>query len=177
MRNKRIQTVSLIFLFLILASPTYAALGERLESKKGRFEARQEQMQAKKEERVESRQERRSDIAGKHADRLEQHFNNYFTRFTAIMGKIDARIAATTNKNTDEAKAKLTDAKAKLAFAKITGDKAVTQFRSLDPAKWPDQKAQAQEARKTADEARDAYKATLALMVDSIKVLKSAPAK
>jgi hypothetical protein len=176
MRNKRIQTVSLIFLFLILASPTYATLGDRLDARKDKMEARQEQVGVKKEDRQEARQAQRTDIAGKHADRLEQHFNNYFTRFTSLIAKIDARIAATTNKNTDAAKAKIIDAKAKLALAKTLGDKSIAQFRAIEPAKWPAQKPEAVSARNTANEAKEAFKGTLALMVETVKILKSAPA-
>jgi len=162
--------MGIVLTFLTLSSPVYAALQNRLEN-------RQEKMELRQENRQEQRQEKRSDVAGKHSERLAQRFSNYQTRFAALIAKIQARIDLSTTKNVTSAQAKLDDAKAKLAYAIITGEKAVAQFKAIDPAKWVEQKAEAQAARDTADQARNAFKDTLALMIESVKLLKSAPAK
>lgn len=177
MKNKRLKTLSLAVLFLLLATPVSATLGERLDASKDKIEARQEQRTENREERQENRQDRRSDVAGKHADRLEQRFNNYYTRLNTIIGKIQARIDASTTKDTSEAQSKLNEAKAKLTEAKTLGESAIVQFRAIDPAKWSEQKAKAVGARDTANKAREAFKATIALLVEAVKALKSAPLK
>lgn len=177
MKNKRLKTVSLAFLFLLLASPVSANLGERLDARKDKIEVRQGEIKENREERQENRQERRSDLAGKHADRLSQRFGNYYTRLNTIISKIQSRIDASTTKNTTNSQNKLTDAKNKLAEAKTLGDSAVAQFKAIDPAKWDEQKSKAQVARDTADKAREAFKSTISLMSESIKALKSASAK
>ncbi len=194
--NSKILKVLILPLFLFsLATPANAGLMDNLQARKEKMEAQREEAKTRQEERVTAREEKkeeikqekeervanretkRSDVAGKHADRLEEHFANYYTRLNMIMGKIQTRIDATTTKDTTAAKAKLAEAKAKLAEAKTLGASAVAQFRAIDPAKWSEQKAKAEAARDTANKAREGFKSTLALMVESIKALKSAPVK
>lgn len=168
-----------MFVFLTLTTPTHAQMGERLENRADRIETRQASMAANREERQENRQERRSDIAGKHADRLEERFANYYSRLSMIITRMLAHLETIdpTKKDTTLAKAKIAEAKLKLEEAKTLGATAVSLFRSIDPAKWSEQKTQALAARDTANQAREAFKATHALMVEAVKSLKSLNAK
>lgn len=177
MKNKRLQTVSLAFLFLLLASPASANLGELLGNRRDKMENRQEEIKESIEERQETRQSRRTDIAGKHAERLEQRFSNYYTRLNFIIGKIQSQIDLATTKDTSQAQSKLTEAKTTLAEAKTLGESAVSQFKAIDPDKWNIQKPKAEVARDTANKAREAFKKTLVLMSESLRLLKLAPAK
>lgn len=194
--NSKILKVLILPLFLFsIASPVNAGIMDNLQARKDKMEekreevklrqeeraasreAKREEVKSEKEERIANRETKRSDVAGKHADRLEEHFANYYTRLNMIMGKIQTRIDATTTKDTAAAKAKLVEAKAKLEEAKTLGASSVAQFRAIDPAKWSEQKSKAEAARDTANKARESFKSTLALMVESIKSLKSAAVK
>ena len=141
------------------------------------MENRQEQIQENKAERVENRQQRRSDIAENHALRLEKRFGSYYTRLSAIVTKIQARIDASTTKNTTEAQSKLTEAKTRLEQAKVSADSAIAQFKAIDPTKWEEQKEKAKLARDEANKARQGFIDTLKLLNESVKLLKSAPVK
>jgi hypothetical protein len=163
--------------FLSLATSASATVAERIQVRRENIAEFQATAAAKKAERVELRQEARSDVAEKHATRLEQHFNGYYTRLSAIILKMETRINSITGKDTTTAKSKLAEAKTKLEEAKILGAKAVSLFRAINPAKWSEQKAQAITARDTAESARIAFKATHALMVEAVVSLKSVNSK
>lgn len=166
MKNKTIFVSGLVSLFLLSSASVNAIDRPQLgQEKKAGISA--------------NRQERRSDVAKKHADRLEQRFGNYYTRLSTILTKLQARVDAISadKKDTTIAKARLAEAKTKLEEAKTLGATAVGLFRSIDPAKWSEQKTQAVAARDTANQAVKAFKAAHALMVEAIRSLKSINAK
>lgn len=182
--KKRVFFIATAVSLSLAATPANAGIQERLENHEERMENRQERAQENREnrqenrqERQENRQEKRSEIAENHGLRLEKRFGDYYTRLNTIIGKIQARIDASTTKNTAESQAKLEEAKTKLSEAKTLADSAVSQFKALDPAKYAEQKTAAQAARDTANKARQAFVDTLKLMNESVKLLKSAPAK
>lgn len=162
MKNKRLLVLGLSLAFLSLASPILASPASRSGIKK---------------EKAEIRQERRDNIAALHADRLEKRFAGYYTRLSALIVKIQARIDANEDKDTAMGQTKLNESKVKLEEAKVLGASAVAKFRSLEPEKWSEQRLKAIDARDTAIKAKEAFKAAHSLMVDAIKSLKSANAK
>lgn len=160
--------ITLVLVFLAVSSRVGATVGERMEER-----------QERQTERVETRQATRSDVAEKHANRLEQKFTNYYSRLSMILGRLQTHVAAIdpAKKDTSIAVAKLAEAQIKLEEAKTLGATAVNLFRSIDPAKWSEQKTQTLAARDTATQANKAFKEAHALMVEAIRSLKSINAK
>lgn len=170
-------TISATALALLFLTTTVSANEDRVEARQERIQVRQETAIENKTERAQARQETRSDVAAKHATRLEQRFAGYYKRLSAILLKLQTRVDAITDKDTTTAKAKLSQAKTKLEEAKVLGEKAVSLFKAIDPAKWSEQKSQAVTARDTAKAAHKAFKEAHALMVEAIKSLRSINAK
>lgn len=162
-----IFSITLVLVFLAFSSPASATVGQT------------EDRQGNQTERVETRQAARSDVAEKHANSLEQRFTNYYSRLSLILSRLQAHVAAIdpAKKDTTIAKAKLAEAQTKLEEAKSLGARAVSLFRSIDPAKWSEQKTQAFAARDLANQANKAFKSAHALMVEAIRSLKSINAK
>jgi len=113
----------------------------------------------------------RSSVAQNHANRLERRFKFYFERLTNII----TRFHTLKNKGTDVStiQVKLDAAKTQLASAKSLGEQAVADFRAIDPAKFSEQKAQAQAARDQAMQARGAFLEVHKLLKDALKLLKT----
>ena len=165
----------LLGLTLILLMPSYV-LAESAENVTRRRPDRAERpaIQEIREEQRENREERRSNVAENHANRLEKRFGFYFDRLNAIVARFNTRLS--TLNSSDPAvvkiKAKLTLAKTKLLEAKTKGDEAIDAFRSIDPAKFAEQKAAALEARDLANSARKLYLEVHTLLKEAVKELK-----
>ncbi len=142
-------------------------LNERAET---RMEVRQENREERQEERQENRQERRDDIAENHGERLQNRFRKYSERLNALISKVEARIAKreAEGKENGDATVKLELAKTKLAEATKLGEDAIAMFLAIDPAKYSEQRTQAQAARDKAELARKAYIETVKLIKDAI---------
>ena len=166
MKNTSLSSLSLAITFLFLSFPVYANQASRSGVKKDKIVAIQEKIQEKKD-----------NLAKLHADRLEKRFSNYYTRLSALIVKIQARIDANSDKDTSISQEKLNSAKTKLEEAKILGASAINMFRALEPEKWSEQRKKAISARDTAIKAKEAFKVVHGLMIDAIKSLKSANAK
>ncbi len=117
----------------------------------------------------------RSSVAQNHANRLERRFKFYFERLTNIITRFQTRLDTLKNKGTDVStiQVKLDAAKTQLASAKSLGEQAVADFRAIDPAKFSEQKAQAQAARDQAMQARGAFLEVHKLLKDALKLLKT----
>ncbi len=174
--NKLSLLIPVIALSLT-AIPVHASLQERVNTRQNKMEEQVENRQENREERQENRQEKRTIRFEDHGTRLEARFTAYYTRLNNIITKVQARIDASTDKDTTTAQSKLTEAKNTLAEAKSLADSAISQFKAIDPAKWEEQKEAAKAARDTANKARQSFLDTLKLINDSVKLLKSAPAK
>jgi hypothetical protein len=127
-----------------------------------------------KEIRVENRQEVRSMVAENHANRLERRFRYYYQRLSGIATRIQQRLETqkSEGKDTTAALTKLQEAKSKLESAKSLSEQAVAAFRSIDPARFEEQKTQALGARDLANQARVTFKDALALLKTVLKEVK-----
>ncbi len=169
----------LLGLTLILLMPSHA-LAESDENVTRRRPDRpaqveiQEIRQDRREERQENRQEVRSNVAENHANRLEKRFGFYFDRLNAIIARFNTRLNSLNSSDPAvvKIKTKLTLAKTKLLEAKTKGDEAIDAFRSIDPAKFAQQKAAALAARDLANSARKLYMEVHTLLKEAVKELK-----
>jgi hypothetical protein len=131
--------------------------------------------QEDREERREQVQELRSSVAENHANRLERRFKFYFDRLSGIINRFQTRLDTlkASGKDVVATQSKLDTAKSKLAEAKTKGESAVSAFRTIDPAKFSEQKEEAKAARDLAEAARGLFKEVHTLLKDALKSLKA----
>ncbi len=117
----------------------------------------------------------RSNIAENHATRLSKRFEYYYSRLTNIMARFDKRldVLKADGKDVTALKTKLEQVRAKLGEAKTAGDAAVAAFKAIDPAKFSEQKTQAQAARDQAISARKLYLEAHKLLKEALSSLKA----
>lgn len=158
----------------VRAEETNSVRETRLENRQELREQIQENRTEIKDQRLENRQEVRSVVAENHANRLERRFNYYYKRLSGIATRLQTRLntMSSEGKDVSAAQSKLLDAKNKLESAKTSGAQAVSAFRALDPATFAEQKAEALAARDLANQARTAFKETLALLKVVLKEVK-----
>lgn len=173
------KTLLLVPLLMLCAVSPVSAEDKTL--RETRLENRQEvrseikeNRQEVRELRADNRQEVRSVVAENHANRLEVRFNFYYDRLNAIAVRLQSRLDTlkSEGKDTASALAKLQEAKNKLESAKSLGAQSVSAFRAIDPAKFEEQKAEAKAARDLANQARAAFKDSLALLKNVLKEVK-----
>jgi hypothetical protein len=126
------------------------------------------------QERQEIREQRRSNTAQNHAERLSSRFGFYSQRLVNLTNKIKNRLEAMAadGKDVDTALAKINEAQDALDNAKLLGEKAVSEFSSIDPENYESQRDRALAAKTLADEAREEFKKAVSLMRESIKLAK-----
>lgn len=163
-----------VFVVSAHAEGTQTLRETRVENRQEVRELREDNRQETRELRVENRQEIRSGVAANHAVRLERRFQYYYTRLSGIATRLQTRLnlLKAEGKDITSAQAKLTAAASKLDTAQSLGVQAVAAFRAIDPAKFEEQKAEAQAARDLANQARVAFKDTLALLKATLQEVK-----
>lgn len=135
----------------------------------------EERIENKIENRLEKGQEWREKIAENHANRLERRFKFYYERMIMITERFQKRIDTLkeAGKDTANVQSKLDSTKTKLEEARKKGEEAVTAFRTIDPAKWNEQKTQIMAARDLAMNARKLYFEARELLKVALKELKT----
>lgn len=135
----------------------------------------EEKAQEKRDELQEKAQQTRAQILAKHAERLRHRFMEvYAERLGNIFEKAQRRftIMAENGKDMTIPQAKLDEAKAKLEEATQYANSSITQFEAINADTYETQKNLALAARDTANQAREAFKATLGLLKEAIRLAK-----
>lgn len=179
MKTKAIL-IALAMIF-VPVSDAYALtpLKEAREQMQERREEIREQIKDKREDLKATvsakRQEFRSEVAAMHANRLDNRFGFYHRRLNTVIEKMQTRInkLKENGKDVTAAQTKLDEAKAKLAEANKYSMDSIAKFRSIDPAKYAEQKAIALEARDLAAKGREAFVATTKLLKECLELLKA----
>ncbi|MEI6690231.1 MAG: hypothetical protein WCL07_00615 [bacterium] len=119
-------------------------------------------------------QEIGDNVAELHANRLENHFNTYYTRLKNIWERLHSHIILLGHQGKDvtSVQVKLSAAILTLESAKTKGIESVAAFRAIDPSKFSEQKDKVFIARDLAEESRKLYKQAQIEMVEAISVIK-----
>ncbi|MCA9373422.1 hypothetical protein KC921_05010 [Candidatus Woesebacteria bacterium] len=179
----------------VLAPRAFAEIPERMETRtelrQEAVDTRQEAVDAREEARVtqaEERQqerndtlrqvqinaqERRSEFAQQHAERIERRYALYAERLLNLADRIEARAQILSADGTDvsAALAKVTEARTLIESAQSSGDEAVTEFRSIDPATYEEQRDVALAARDLAETSIADFKAARDLLQEAVRLL------
>jgi chromosome segregation ATPase len=133
------------------------------------------QVEEKVEEKRASVQERRAGIARGHAERLTARFQAYYDRLSAIIAKVEARLADLASQGIDVSVAQdqLGQVTAKLAEARNIGATAVSGFASITPETIDNQKAQIEKARSDAQAARLLFVDTIKLLQQTVQTMRT----
>lgn len=171
--------LSLIFLFsttTVNAEETQdpSTFQERQNARVTKVQERKETIETRVTERAENRQDRRASIAENHANRLENRFGIYSDRLTAILEKIQTRLekAQEEGGNTTAARQYIQSANTSLVAANAYASQAVTTFRSIDPAKYEEQRNIALQAKTLAEQARQEYSKAQTALKSAVEELK-----
>ena len=118
-------------------------------------------------------QERRSEFAQQHAERIERRYALYAERLLNLADRIEARAQILSADGTDvsAALAKVTEARTLIESAQSSGDEAVTEFRSIDPATYEEQRDVALAARDLAETSIADFKAARDLLQEAVRLL------
>ncbi|PIR59379.1 MAG: hypothetical protein COU69_00555 [Candidatus Pacebacteria bacterium CG10_big_fil_rev_8_21_14_0_10_56_10] len=148
-----------------------------LESRRAELEDRRQELkteaEAKKEEVRQQQAKKRAEVAAAHAQRVSTRFNAYFSRLNNIMTKIQSRIDKLEGQGVDVTRiqAKFDDALARLEAARSLGEEATNSFSSLPVDDFDTQKDHFESARTTALEAREAFRAALQSMRETVELI------
>jgi Spy/CpxP family protein refolding chaperone len=193
MKKLIIQSLALATIFGLGVSPSMAVTSVDTNARMQVKEARQEQVEAireqnelkrqevrtqveeKVEEKRASVQERRAGIAMGHAERLTVRFQAYYDRLSAIIAKVEARLADLASQGIDVSVAQdqLGQVTAKLAEAQNIGATAVSGFASITPETIDNQKAQIEKARSDAQAARLLFVDTIKLLQQTVQTMRT----
>jgi len=128
-------------------------------------------------------QERRDNIGQYYANRLTNHFDFYYQRFTNLIDKLEISLNNSLSnlmfngkdaKYVIDAQAKLAEAKMALGHAQLVGYEAIMIFEAIEPTQYEAQRDQALQARDAAQQARIEYLETLSLLKQAVRLAKIA---
>ncbi|NMC36331.1 hypothetical protein GYA49_04775 [Candidatus Beckwithbacteria bacterium] len=145
---------------------------EKKEQVQTQIQEHRESIQNKLEESQQNRQQKRIEIAEKHREQLQERFQNYITRLSQLIAKIQTRITNEVNNGKDmtEAQAKLDEAQVKLDKATATSKEAQAAFAAITSNEGQDEQIRA--ARELTTQTREQFKATVELIHEAIAQLK-----
>ena len=117
-----------------------------------------------------------NNIGQYYANRLTNHFDFYYQRFTNLIDKLEISLnnLASNGKDVADAQAKLAEAKMALGHAQLVGYEAIMIFEAIEPTQYEAQRDQVLQARDAAQQARVEYLEVLSLLKQAVRLAKIA---